>query len=60
MLIQIGRDKRILEQIKILNQLRKNKFVVFLTADNGNGIEILNKTDYNKAILDVISDSNRI
>ena len=51
--------KRILKQIKILNQLRKNKYIVFLKADNGNGIEISNKADYNKAILDVISDSNR-
>ena len=44
---------------KILNQLRKNKDIVFLKPDKGNGIVILNRTDYNKGILYIISESRK-
>ena len=44
---------------KILNQLRRNKDIVFLKPDKGNGIVLLNRADYDKGILDIISDSNK-
>ena len=44
---------------KILNQLRKNKDFVIRKPDNGNGIVILNRADYNKGILDIISESRK-
>ena len=44
---------------KILNQLRKNKDIVLLKPDKGNGIVILNMADYNKGILDIISESRK-
>ena len=44
---------------KILNQLRKNKDFVFLKPDKGNGIVIFNRANYDKGILDIISESRK-
>ena len=44
---------------KILNQLRKNKDIVILKPDKGNGVVILNRKDYNKGILDIINDADK-
>ena len=44
---------------KNLNQLRRNKEIVLLKPDKGNGVVVLNRSDYNKGILDIVSDSNK-
>ena len=44
---------------KTLSQLRRNKDIVLLKPDKGNRIVLLNRADYNKGILDIISDSNK-
>ena len=44
---------------KTLNQLRRNKEIVLLKPDKSNGVVVLHRSDYNKGILDIVSDSNK-
>ena len=44
---------------KTLDQLRRNKEFVLLKPDKGNGVVVLNRSDYIKGILDIVSDSNK-
>ena len=44
---------------KTLDQLHRNKEIVLLKPDKGNGLVVLNRSDYNKGILDIVSDSNK-
>ena len=44
---------------KTLNQRRRNKESVLLKPDKGNGVVVLNRSDYIKGILDIVSDSNK-
>ena len=44
---------------KVLHNLRKNKDIVILKPDKGNGVVILNRTDYSKSIMDIIGDSHK-
>ena len=56
MLVRLDLHKRILKPI---NQLRRNKEIVLLKPDKGNGVVVLNRSDYSKGILDIVSDSNK-
>ena len=44
---------------KILKNLHKNKDIIILKPDKGNGVVILNKIDYVKGIYDIINDKNK-
>ena len=48
---------RILRQHCVLRKLRKNKEIVITKPDKGNGIVILDRKLYNKAIEEIISDT---
>ena len=43
----------------VLKRLRSNKDIVILRPDKGNGIVVLNRTDYNKAIMNIINDKTK-
>ena len=44
---------------RILNDLRRNPNVVILKPDKGNGVVILNRSDYDSGLLKIISDSTK-
>ena len=44
---------------KILTNLRKNIDIVVLKPDKGNGVVVLNRTDYTKGIMDIINDTHK-
>ena len=48
MLVRLDLHKRILKPI---NQLRRNKEIVLLKPDKGNGVVVLNRSDYIKVFL---------
>ncbi|KAL9964557.1 hypothetical protein ACROYT_G028213 [Oculina patagonica] len=48
-----------LKKYKILKELRKNPDIVILKPDKGNGVVILNRTDYDVGVLKIISDSTK-
>jgi len=44
---------------KVLRNLRKNNDLVVLKPDKGNGVVILNKSDYTEGILNIINDIHK-
>lgn len=48
-----------LENHKILKELRKNKVLVILKPDKGNGVVVLDRTAYEHSILNIISDTSK-
>ena len=44
---------------KVLKNLHKNKDIVILKPDKGNGVVVLNKLDYIKGINDIINDKQK-
>ena len=50
---------RILCQHRVLRNLRKNKDIVIMKPDKGNGVVILDRKLYNNAIEEIISDSSK-
>lgn len=48
-----------LRKHKILRNLQKNKSVVILKPDKGNGVVVLNRTDYDAAMFTIINDSRK-
>ena len=49
----------ILRQHHVLRNLRKNKDIVLTKPDKGNGVSILDRKLYNKAIEAIISDTSK-
>ena len=49
----------ILRQHQILQNLRKNKYIVITKPDKGNGVVILDRTLYNNAIEEIILDTSK-
>ena len=49
---------RILRQHPVLRNLRNNKVIVIRKPDKGNGIVMLDRTLYNNAIEEIISDTS--
>ena len=49
---------RILRQHPVLRNLRNNKVIVIRKPDKGNGIAMLDRTLYNNAIEEIISDTS--
>ena len=43
----------------ILRNLRKNKDIIITKPDNGNGVVILDRTLYDNAIQEIISDTSK-
>ena len=50
---------RILRQHRVLRNLRKNKNIVITKPNKGNGVVILDRKLYNKAIEEIISDTSK-
>ena len=48
-----------IETHNVLKRLRKNQDITILKPDKGNGVVILNKTDYIKGISDILNDSHK-
>ena len=48
-----------LKKLKILKRLKKNKDIIILRPDKGNGIVVLDKLAYNNAISDLLSDDTK-
>ena len=51
---------RILRQHRVLRNLRKNKNIVITKPNKGNGVVILDRKLYNKAIEEIISDTSKV
>ena len=49
----------ILRQHRVLRNLRKNKDIVIIKPDKGNGVAILDRNLYNNAIEEIISDTSK-
>ena len=49
----------ILRQHRVLRNLRKNKDIVIIKPDKGNGVAILDRKLYNNAIEEIISDTSK-
>ena len=47
------------EEVKALNNLVKNKDIVFQKADKGNNIVILNRSDYVSKLNKILEDTSR-
>ena len=45
--------------IKVLKELRKNRNLVILKPDKGNGVVVLDRLDYDNGILKIISDTSK-
>ena len=50
---------RILRQYRVLRNLRKNRDIVITKPDKGNGVVILDRKLYDKAIQELISDTSK-
>ena len=48
-----------LKSYKLLKDLRKNKNIVILKPDKGNGIVVLDRTTYDSGILEIISNTSK-
>ena len=48
-----------LKSYKLLKDLRKNKNIVILKPDKGNGVVVLDRTAYDGGILKIISDTSK-
>ena len=59
MLLQLQVSPRIIHQHRILRDLRKNNKLVITKPDKGNGVVILDRTLYNNAIHELISDTSK-
>ena len=51
-------SKKDIQNHKVLKILHKNKDIVILKQDKGNGIVILCKVDYIKGINEIVNDKN--
>ena len=47
-----------LKKIRVLKEIRKNKNIVILKPDKGNGVVILDRSDYDQDILKIINDTS--
>ena len=48
-----------LKKHKVLKELRKNRNLVILKPDKGNGVVVLDRLDYDNGILKIISDTSK-
>ena len=48
-----------LKRHKLLKDLKKNKNIVILKPDKGNGVVVLDRTAYDSGILKIISDTSK-
>ena len=47
------------EKLKVLNGLKDDQDIVFIKADKGSGVVILDKIDYNKKMEEILQDSSK-
>ena len=52
-------SKVTLHRHKVLSNLKKKKHIVIVKPDKGSGVVILDRQDYSKMILDILSDSSK-
>ncbi|XP_071959910.1 uncharacterized protein [Antedon mediterranea] len=48
-----------LKRCKVLQDLRKNKDIIIIKPDKGNGVVILNRVDYVNGMLEILKDSTK-
>ena len=48
-----------LKKHRILQRLRGNKDIVIIIPGKGNGVVVLNRSDYDRLMLDIISDQSK-
>ena len=48
-----------LKKLRDLKELKKNKNIVILKPDEGNGVVVLDRTDYDQGILKIINDTSK-
>ena len=48
-----------LKKLRVLKEIRKNKNIVILKPDKGNGVVVLDRSDYDQGILKIINDSSK-
>ena len=48
-----------LKKLRVLKELRKNKNTVILKPAKGNGVVVLDRTDYDQGILKIINDTSK-
>ena len=48
-----------LKKHRVLKEIRKNKNIVILKPDKGNGVVVLDRSDYDQGILKIINDSSK-
>ena len=49
----------ILRQYHALRNLRKNKYIIIIKHDKGNGVIVLDRKLYDKAVQEIISDTSK-
>ncbi|XP_068707422.1 uncharacterized protein [Montipora foliosa] len=47
-----------LKKLRVLKEIRKNKNIVILKPDKGNGAVVLDRSDYDQGILKIINDTS--
>ena len=52
-------SKKTIEKHKVLKRLQKNKDIVITRPDKGNGVVILNKSDYLKMMYSIVNDTTK-
>ena len=52
-------SKKDIKRHKILKELRRNKDIVILKPDKGNGVVVLNKSDYKTGLRKIIDDQTK-
>ena len=52
-------SQKTLEKHKILKRLQKNKDIVITKPDKGNGVVILDRTEYSKMVYEIVNDSSK-
>ena len=48
-----------LKKLRVLKEIRKNKNIVILKPDKGNGVVVLDRSDYDQGILKIIDDASK-
>ena len=48
-----------LKKLRVLKERRKNKNIVILKPDKGNGVVVLDRSDYDQGLLKIINDASK-
>ena len=48
-----------IKKLRVLKEIRKNKNIVIFKPDKGNGVVVLDRSDYDQGILKIINDTSK-